>query len=357
MNLKVRKYIALIAVAATTAGVVLVAVQGSVPGPTPVFRQDLEPFGYVVKQDGWTVNHFDLNFLGEDLLLVSANVRAFTQSSEPLFAESRGNLLLFDVVRKLVIRRAQQTLASDSDVVRATRDGQFVALGLSGLRLCSTDLRCGPPLATEGPIQVSPDGRMVVAGGNGQSERQVVDSSTLTEVARFPWKEAVEASGTVLLLDGSEVMRPGESEKRFVSLNAGAQFLSGDLIVEFTEREHEPKKLVTHRLDGTVKFETVLESSWYETKLIPATNAKRFCIDEIGYNKFSLPNLLGYGGGSVQYHFERVRVLDTDAGKQLFELRWDPRPYVGYMVKPAISPDGHRLAIERHGFVEVFEIP
>lgn len=108
-------------------------------------------------------------------------------------------------------------------------------------------------------------------------------------------------------------------------------------------------------LDGAVRYETIVESSLPETKIIPATNGKRFCIYEVGYNKFSLPNLLGYG--DVPYHFERVRVLETNTGKPLFELQWDPRPYWYDLVKPAISPDGHRLAIARHGFLEVFEIP
>jgi hypothetical protein len=345
-------------VAAIVVGAVSAAVNGRAGGPVPIFRQDLQPFGYVIKGNSSTVNHFDLSFLSEDLLLVSANVRAFTQQTEPLFAEGRGNLLLFDVARKSLMRRAEQTLVADSNVVRATRDGRFVALGLSGLSLCSTDLSCGAPLPTAGPVEVSPDGRMLVVGGNRQTARLVLESGTFKEIASFPWNSgAIEVAGSAILLGGSDLtaISGSKQEHRFVSLDAYAQFLNGDLVAGYTERAHEPKKLVTQTLDGIVKYETVLVSSWYETKIIPATNGKRFCIDEIGYDKFSLPNLLGYG--DVPFHFERVRALESDTGKTLFELRWDPRPYTGYMVKPAISPDGHRLAIVRHGFVEVFEIP
>jgi hypothetical protein len=45
------------------------------------------------------------------------------------------------------------------------------------------------------------------------------------------------------------------------------------------------------------------------------------------------------------------------SGKSLFELHWDPRPHVGVISVPALSPDGRRLAAIRHGFLEVFEIP
>lgn len=353
------KYVTVLVAAIVVVALANVIVRGRDAGPVPVFRQDLRPFGYVIKQNDSTVNHFDLNFLTEDLLLISANVRVFTQSPEPLFAEGRGNLLLFDVARKSLIRRAELALAQDSNVVRAIRDGKFVALGLSGLRLCSSELTCGEPLATEGPIGVSPDGRMLIVGGNGQSVPQVLDSITFREIQSFPGKDAaqLEVSGSAVLVDGADLIRPGSGELRpeFVSFAPFPRFLNEDLVGGFTERAHEPKMLVVQTLDGTVKYKTTLETGWYGTKIIPAKDGKRFCIDEIGYDRFSLPSLLGYG--DVPYHFESVRVLDTETGKQLFELRWDPRPYTGYMVMPAISPSGHRLAIQRHGFVEVFEVP
>lgn len=246
--MKKRKYIAALVVATAVASVVSVTAHGSGANrPAPIFRQDLLPLGYVMKDgDGSRVNHFDLNFLDEDSLLVSANVRVWPQSpSVPLMAEGRVNLLLFDVVQKSLIRRAEQTLESYSDVVKATRDGRFVALDLSGLMLCSSDLACGEPLATKGPIKVSPDGSMLIVGGDGQTDRRVLDSSTFREIARFSWNSgSVEVAGTVILLDGSDLVTDlgGKQEKRFVSFHANPQFLNAELIASYTERAHEPKK-------------------------------------------------------------------------------------------------------------------
>src|SRR5579862_8829128 len=164
-----RKYIAAFVFAVFVTGAVSLASRASSNKPVPIFRQDLQPFGYKIKRNELTVNHFDLNFLSEDSLLVSANIRVFGPSPNPLFEERSADLLLFDVVRKSLMQRSEQTLTSNSDVVKATRGGKFVALSLLGLSLCSSDLNCGEPSATEGPVKVSPDGRMLVVGGDLQT--------------------------------------------------------------------------------------------------------------------------------------------------------------------------------------------
>jgi hypothetical protein len=54
---------------------------------------------------------------------------------------------------------------------------------------------------------------------------------------------------------------------------------------------------------------------------------------------------------------ESVEVVSDDSGKVVFDLHGSPRPYVVSLTVPALSPDGHKLAIIRHGFLEVFEVP
>ncbi|HEX4538528.1 MAG TPA: hypothetical protein VH140_16380 [Candidatus Acidoferrum sp.] len=49
--------------------------------------------------------------------------------------------------------------------------------------------------------------------------------------------------------------------------------------------------------------------------------------------------------------------MSTDSGAQVFELRWDPRPYMGTPVTPVLSPDGHEVAVIRHGILEVYQVP
>jgi hypothetical protein len=56
-------------------------------------------------------------------------------------------------------------------------------------------------------------------------------------------------------------------------------------------------------------------------------------------------------------NFESISVMSTDSGAQVFELRWDPRPYMGTPVTPVLSPDGHEVAVIRHGILEVYQVP
>ena len=51
------------------------------------------------------------------------------------------------------------------------------------------------------------------------------------------------------------------------------------------------------------------------------------------------------------------RIFDTHSGKEIFHFEWDPRPYLGDLVAPALSPSGHKLAVMRSGYLEVFELP
>ncbi len=49
--------------------------------------------------------------------------------------------------------------------------------------------------------------------------------------------------------------------------------------------------------------------------------------------------------------------MDTESGKLLFQLKWDPRPYGYPLVIPALSPNANKIAIVRGGYVEIYEIP
>ena len=89
-------------------------------------------------------------------------------------------------------------------------------------------------------------------------------------------------------------------------------------------------------------------------ELVPAASGSRFCIHEIGYTRWNSIKNLGYVERRPS-DLESVRVLDTESGKLLFQLKWDPRPYGE--VSPALSPNANRIAIIRGGFLEVFETP
>ncbi len=146
------------------------------PRPPQIFREDLRQFGYIIEADSRLVPNFtDLNFLSDDLVLVSIN-----QSEE-----QKSKLLLFDISRHSSLRTIELDVAKKQGAVKATRDGQFVALTESGLRVCSSELTCGPPLPTKGSISVSPAGTRVAVGGYPGTDSLVLDSSSLKELERF----------------------------------------------------------------------------------------------------------------------------------------------------------------------------
>ena len=332
---------------------VFINTSGASKNQVPVFHEDLRPYGFLSKPDATSVNYTDLNFLSNDLLLVSINVRQFGPV-EPLFSDTPpSKLLLFDVSQRKLVRSTDLPIEKDSGSIRATRNGQFALLDRSGVRVCSIELLCGKAFATEGPLMVSPGGSRIVVGGNAQSEEKVLDSETLTETARFPWMISLLVpgdNGTLLLKSGAVLLKSsGKPDQSITSVDWPAQFLNDGAIAGF-----DADNVVVVKLDGSILYRIPILKS-YQTHIVPSNSGFRFCIDEVGYARWSLPSLLGYG--DVPYHIERVRVIDTASGHQLFDMKWDPRPYVGHMVVPALSPDGHRIAVIRHGTLDVFQIP
>src|SRR5579863_730374 len=81
--------------------------RGASSQPSPVFRQNLHPFGYITKAPEHNgVDYSDINFLTDDLVLVTVNNK-FYGSMEPLFGDHPlSKLLLFDVSRKSLVKSA-----------------------------------------------------------------------------------------------------------------------------------------------------------------------------------------------------------------------------------------------------------
>lgn len=327
--------------------------------PSPMFRQDLRSWGFATGTKGVARNFTDVNFLTDDLLLLNTATEGGLAPVEPLDEEISSKLLLFDVSTGNLKKSAEYPVEKWSpQPVRATQGGRFVVLNVSGVHVCSVDLTCSAPFSTRGPLMVSPGGERLLVGGNGQSERKVLDSKTLKEIDRFPHNsEQVQIGDALLLIDGDRVADKANDKPRqsFFSTDTDAQFLSGNTLAGFSSRINQPDKVVVRRLDGTVMYEIPLQAKWYETHLTTSASGQRFSVDELGYDRWSLPHLLGYG--DVPYHFERISVFETATGIRVFTLKWDPRPYAGQLVRPALSPDGHRIALVRSGFLEVFKVP
>jgi hypothetical protein len=56
------------------------------------------------------------------------------------------------------------------------------------------------------------------------------------------------------------------------------------------------------------------------------------------------------------YNLKSVRIVKRDSGKLGFELEWVPRPYVSYILAPALSPEPE-VALIRSGVLQIIEVP
>ncbi len=329
--------------------------------PEPFFREDLHPFGFLTEAHSRIVGNFpDINFLTDDLVLVSVNSRVYGWVEESLSDQPVSKLLLFDASRRTLLNTAEMPVEKDVGSVRATRNGEFVLLNESGVRLCSRELQCGVPIATRGPLFVSPGGTRIAVGGNGQTQQKLLDGASLTELEHFSWTNPTIIPGDSALLirqDNKLYMRlPEKPDQRLPFGGLGiwpeARFLNPNTIADF----ESDKVLAVARTDGSIRFRVPVSARWDVTDISTTASGSRFCFHEAGYTRFN--SILNFYDieSSRPLNFESVNVLSTDSGKSLLKLRWDPRPYVGYLSTPALSPDGHRLAIIRNGFLEVFEV-
>ena len=181
---------------------------GQPQGPSPMFRVDLQPHGFITEARGKTVGSYsDLNFLSDDLILATINNRVFGPVEKVNSDEPPSKLLLFEISGKRLLRTFDAAVEKREGSVKALQGGRFAVLNESGVRLCSRDFECGPPLPTEGALRVSPSGTRVIVGGYGQTEQKLLDGATLTELDRFPWKNpsVVPCDRALLLIKGHSV--------------------------------------------------------------------------------------------------------------------------------------------------------
>lgn len=260
------------------------------PMPDPIFREDLHPFGYPIKLPYQSVaDYTDLAFLSENLVLVSLNVRTFAGGAEPLNTTNPAStLLLFDVSRKMLLKSAQLSIEKFDGSVRATRDGRFVVLQGSEIRLCSEYLDCGTSksISGDGPMFVSPRGTRFMAGGNGQNRQELLDGDSLQTLNYFSFGQAAMPGDTAVLATRGRqlyLLRDGMPDE-LLSFSGGnirldAQFLSDEVFAIF----EGSKTLSVVGLDGKVIYRIPVLPHWSGTDVVPAASGSRFCVHQKAY--------------------------------------------------------------------------
>jgi hypothetical protein len=152
----------------------------------PFFAEDLRSFGFPdFHKDRHVSDYTVIQFLSDDLLLVSVNERVFSKSEELLFSDQgAANLLLFDLRERKLVRTAHYSIEKTQNAVQATENDHFVLLNQEGVHACSADLSCGPSFATQGPVIVVANGKELIVGGNSGTRKFLVDPGRYTSSER-----------------------------------------------------------------------------------------------------------------------------------------------------------------------------
>jgi len=335
--------------------------------PNPFFRQDLHPFGFITEVRGPIVGNFtDINFLSNELVLVTLNTRVYGSGPivvEPFSDQPVSKLLLFDISQRKLLRTRQMPIEKAAGSVKATHDGGFVLLNESGLHLCSPELECRLQIPARGPLFVSPEGTRIVIGGNDQTEQELVDSASLADLQDFPSMDTNAVipgdNGLLVRKDTKLYVRLPATQDRLLPFGGdgvwpSARFLNRNTLADF----ESDKALTIAKIDGTILFRVpvTVTARWNVAEITTASSGSQFCFHQAGYTTVnSILNFYDIESGRP-LNFESVNVISIESGRSLLKLRWDPRPYVGLLTPPAFAPNGRRLAIVRHGFLEVFEV-
>jgi hypothetical protein len=117
------------------------------------------------------------------------------------------------------------------------------------------------------------------------------------------------------------------------------------------------QSLAVARLDGTILYSKPVKQRWHLSEILTTASGSRFCLHEAGYTKLnSVINSLDIDSGRP-FNTQTLTVFETESGQTVLKLEWDPRPYIGPLSSPVLSPDGHSLAVMRGTFLEVYRIP
>lgn len=329
-----------------------------VPGPKAIFRHDLRPFGYPTESLGRIVgNYSDVSFLSNDLVLVTVNTTTFAAEDSSPFDQPPSKLLLFDLSRHDAPTATEMPVRKAKNSVQSAGNGSFVLVNQAGVQICSRELQCGAAVRSGGPLFLSPQGTRIAVG---RREQKVLDGTTLQVLHEFGANEPK-------VVPGDNGLLYSQGEKLYVKFDdqPGPQFVldtgstgvwpeASFLNPNSVSAVQSDKSMAIARIDGKVLFRVALSPGSFIAEVSTAASGSHFCFHDAGYT--GLNALLNFFSIERPFNLERVNVMDVASGKSRFRLWWNPRPYVGELSRPALSPDGHRVAIIRHGFLEVFEV-
>jgi hypothetical protein len=304
-------------------------------------------------------DYSSLSFLSDDLLVISINQRSFGPVESRNSDVPESTIVVFDVKRANVTTTGKMPVEKTWDSVQAISGERFGVLNEKGLQFCDQNLHCEPIAPTIGPMFASPQGKRVAVGGNRLTAQTVIDTESLKQVAVFGHLRnldpvAIPGDGAMLVDQNNRIMvqRSGMEDVPLTGCKGGFRefrFLSPGSLACL---DPDASEAVVVDTDGKQIRRYKVADAW-RTGFLPAASGTRFGIYEHGYTRLSsILNFPDIDTGRPE-NFQRVRVIDLSTGNEVSRFEWDPRPHV---IKPAISPDGHRIARVKSGVLEVLQV-
>jgi hypothetical protein len=300
-------------------------------------------------------------FLSNDLLVISINQRSFGPVEKTNADIPESTIVVFDVKRASVTTRGKIAVEKIWGSVQAINRERFAVLNEKGLQFCDQNLTCEFIAPTRGPMFVSPQGKRVAVGGNALTAQTVIDTESLKGAGVFERSGKLFQRVMVIPGDGAMLVDPNSrvivqrSGADDVPLNVDSQafdefrFLNPGSLACLDQAASE---VVVFGTDGKQIRRYKVAKAW-RTGFLPTASGTRFGIYEHGYTRLnSVVNFLDIDDGRPE-NFQRVRVVDISSGDEISRFEWDPQSRV---IKPAISPDGHRIARVRGGVLEVLQV-
>jgi hypothetical protein len=370
------------------------APRGNPPELQPAVRIPVAPFGYLAPNSFYLTYRFSsasLSFLNDDHLLFT--FRAFgllrrLRSDQRGDADQEIRALVFDLRTGKVVRQTQWRLHDRDQYLWPLPGGKVLLRIRNTLYLTDQSLVLHPYLTFPSEIesiQLSPSGRLMIVERSQPPGVDIASAPSLEQAtplmvdilapgstqdlitSQMPSAAALPLMGDGLL-DVLQSNREADWTVRFVPFRGPPHVLANmksqcrpdvqplsetaALIMGCYSSGDSRTVVAISTADGSELWQNQWDNKYVWGWFTYADNGSRFAYESLEVNRpISAFDALDPQAVTAQM----VGVYDTDSGKLV--LVRDASPVLSAGQNAALSPDGTRFAILRHGAIEVYNLP